>query len=91
MSTGRHAGTWGWSVDLGIFVDFIGYFYLYEWSTKHGYEYDRTPTVVTAQISFDLYYKNFQVSFELYPSSPLGESLESYNDYGRVNLIYYVP
>jgi lipid A 3-O-deacylase len=90
LNLGERSGTWGWSFNVGLFVDLIGYFYLYEYSKEHGYEWDRPTAVATGRVGFDLYYKTLQVSLELYPSRPIGEYVRS-NYYGRLNLVLYVP
>ncbi len=90
LNLGSRPDSLGWSINAGLFVDLIGYFYLYEWSTEHGYTYEQSPVVLTGRLGFDLYYKNFQVSLELYPSRPAGEYINA-NFYGRMNLVYYIP
>lgn len=90
LTPGTRSGTWGWSLDVGLFVDLIGYFYLYEYSKEHGYEWDRPPAVVTGRLGFDVYYKTLQVALELYPTRPVGEYIRS-NYYGRLNIVLYVP
>lgn len=90
LVSGADRDAWGWSVNVGLFVDLIGYFYLYEYSKQHGYDYYQPPAVLTGRIGFDLYYKMFQASLELYPSRPIDEYVRS-NYYGRLNLVFYVP
>ena len=90
LNIGERSGTWGWSANMGLFVDLIGYFYLYEWSVEHDYSYDRPSAVVTGRIGFDIYYKTVQVSLELYPTRPIDDYIKS-NYYGRMNIVVYIP
>lgn len=83
------SGTWGWSVDVGLFFDLIAYSYLEAYAKTHGYTYEHSNSVITGRGAFDLYYRSFQLSLELYPSRPLGQKTRS-DYFGRMNLTYYI-
>ncbi len=90
LNLGDRAGTWGWSVYAGWYIDLLGYFYLYDYSIAHGYDWDRPSSMVTGRVGFNLYYKTLQASLELYPSRPAGE-YNTANFYGRMSFTIYVP
>jgi len=82
--------TWGWDVGMGIGINALGYFYLYEASKDLGYEYDRPWAFLTGYFGFNLYYKNIQLSMEGYPSRPLDRYFHSDN-FGRLSVVWWSP
>jgi len=83
-------GRLGWSVNLGLFADVIGYFYLHEYAKQHGYDFEMPTTIITGLLGFDLYYETLRASLELYPSRPIGQYVRS-NYFGRLNLVLEIP
>jgi lipid A 3-O-deacylase len=90
LNPGSRTGTWGWDANIGIGVNALGYFYLYEASKAQGYEYDRPSAFLLGRIGIDLYYKNWQVAIEAYPSRSLDRYISSDN-FGRVSLVWWIP
>jgi len=83
-------GTWGWDVDLGVGVNALGYFYLYDASKELGYEYDRATSFLSGYFGINVYYRNLQVALEAYRSRTLERFIRAEN-FGRLRLVWWIP
>lgn len=83
-------GTWGWDVALGVGVNALGYFYLYDASKELGYEYDRAMSFVSGYFGINVYYRNLQVALEAYRSRTLEHFIRAEN-FGRLSLVWWIP
>ncbi len=87
LDFGHRARTLGWGVNAGIALSHIGYFYLYEAARDEGYHFKQPDVIISGRFGLDLFYKNVQVSLELYPSRPLDSYITS-NYFARLHFVW---
>jgi len=90
LNAGAPRGGWGWDVNAGIVANALGYFYLYDAANKAGYDFEQPAAFLTGRLGADLYYRNVQLSLELYPSRPVDRYTHS-NNFGRLNIVWWIP
>lgn len=78
----------GWSANLGINGDLIGYMYLQDAARDAGYDVQKQRWLINLTASVDVYYENMRASLELFPSR--GSVNDDSTSWGRISFTWYL-
>lgn len=88
INLGSRSKALGWATRLGLFGHIPAFSYIEEEAQQKGYTYEKSYSKLIAQVGFDLFLEDFQISIEIYPTGFLYKNYRE-NSWGRVQFTWY--